>query len=40
MQPRARLLELPSMEYMPVNRQAALRYLAAELYGLSLMTCS
>ena len=27
----------PSVEYVPVNRQAALRYLAAELYGLGAL---
>ena len=27
----------PSVEYMPVNRQTALRYLAAELYGLGAL---
>ena len=27
----------PSVEYMPINRQTALRYLAAELYGLGAL---
>ena len=27
----------PSVEYVPINRQAALRYLAAELYGLGAL---
>ena len=34
MQPAPSSWSYPSVEYVPVNRQTALRYLAAELYGL------
>lgn len=36
-QPAPASWSYPSVEYVPVNRQAALRYLAAELYGLGAL---
>ena len=36
-QPAPASWSYPSVEYMPVNRQTALRYLAAELYGLGAL---
>jgi len=36
-QPAPASWSYPSMEYVPVNRQTALRYLAAELYGLGAL---
>lgn len=37
MQPAPTSWSYPSVEYMPINRQTALRYLAAELYGLGAL---
>ena len=37
MQPAPASWSYPSVEYVPVNRQTALRYLAAELYGLGAL---
>ena len=36
-QPAPTSWSYPSVEYVPVNRQTALRYLAAELYGLGVL---
>lgn len=36
-QPAPASWSYPSMEYVPINRQTALRYLAAELYGLGAL---
>ena len=37
MQPAPTSWSYPSVEYVPINRQTALRYLAAELYGLGAL---